>query len=219
MPWLLRMRRRRQRLRRSRATSDPNRCGTSWPTRRIDLGLGWSSARSTRQVAAGSASTGADRRGPSRRCARWPATVERDRYAADAATVDRQLGDWLGRRATGSAAVARSRRRVASRTAARVGDSPASRWRARLLPASLSAPGRQRDGRPRRARWPDRSSRRSAAERSSQADAGRRRRRLRTRRSGDAAGLPSASGCRAGAPARAGRPCRVPASARAATCG
>jgi transglutaminase-like putative cysteine protease len=135
-PWFVRVRRRRLRLRRSRDVGPEPLWDELADTAR-DLHLGWSTARTTRQVTTWIGEmllTGSARAS----LAALAARVERGRYAADAGGTDGpaapadwvESGDW--KRAVDE--LSQVRTELISAKIARV------RWRARLLPASLRRP-------------------------------------------------------------------------------
>jgi transglutaminase-like putative cysteine protease len=138
LPWLLRVRRRRQRLRRSR-DDGPEPLWDELADTARDLQLGWSNARTTRQVTTWIGEmllTNSARAS----LAALAGTVERGRYAANVANPhDAALsapagwvgsGDW--KRAVDELREVRTE--LISAKIARV------RWRARMLPASLRRP-------------------------------------------------------------------------------
>ena len=135
---LLRFRRRRQRLRpRPRRGPEPLWEELADTTR--DLGLGWSDARTTRQVTVwlGELLPGDQRGGPRSALRPLADAVERERYSAvdpHAESTGRTRSSW--RQAS-----------MSSRTCGQTccsSVSPRTRWRARLLPASLRRGDRMR---------------------------------------------------------------------------
>jgi hypothetical protein len=129
LPSLLRIRRRRQRLRSARELG-PEPLWAELAATADDLGLGWSDARSTRQVAVwlGEQSSTASTRSGLMTLA---AAVERERYAA--ADPQRVGSGWSDPDAWARCVEAlRALRAELMATA-----SPRVRWQARLLPASL----------------------------------------------------------------------------------